>query len=114
MGHRLCDTEVLKIGAGNASALNRSAVYSYLHVSGGIATPAIFDSRSTSVRRASVVLPALTCEMEINCPSGRQRRDHVKRKPPLTESAPTLAARFVPKLSIRAALRASYELVAGE
>ena len=44
--------EVLKIGAGQRVSIKARShgVYSYLHVSGGIATPAVFDSRSTSVR----------------------------------------------------------------
>ena len=99
-GASACDTEVLKIGAGQRVSIKARShgVYSYLHVSGGIATPAVFDSRSTSVREGIGGLAGTYLRDGDQLPIGSVNSDVITSNAslPLPESAPTLMLRFVP------------------
>ena len=73
-------------------------VYSYLHVSGGIATPAVFESRSTSVREGIGGLAGTYLRDGDELPIGCVNSDVITSDSslPLPQSAPTLVLRFVP------------------
>ncbi len=99
-GTHMADSEVLKINAGQRVSIKARShgVYSYLHVSGGIATPAIFDSCSTSVREGIGGLAGTYLRDGDQLPFGTVTNDVMTSNSslPLLKSAPTLVLRFVP------------------
>ncbi len=94
------DTEVLKIKAGQRVSIKARShgVYSYLHVLGGIATPAVFNSRSTSVREGIGGLAGAYLRDGDQLPIGSVNSDvnTSNSSLPLPQSPPTIMLRFVP------------------